>query len=137
MADFPLAINLISSNDDLVKKLREERRVHLLSVIDFRDFDYEKFICRESNRYVVINIQNANKEAIIFNGLLLRNAGFQVFISTLSDYEDLLILMSDISNHLEKKPDLTTELLVTENATKWLGNVAPIVSRFEREFLKK
>jgi len=137
MATAPLIINLISKNDDLVDRLRKDQRVIINTVVDFKDFNHEEFDPRSTSKYVIINVQNANKEAVVFSGLFLRNAGFQVFITMLSDYDDLFELILDIRSLLEKEPDLMTELLITENATKWLGDISSIVRRFEMEVLGK
>jgi hypothetical protein len=84
---------------------------------------------------VVINADSASSETAVTTGLSLRNAGYQVFISTHADWKDLLEIMSDVYNHiqgLEKESPYQTELLVTDHAMELLGDVPSIVDRFEK-----
>ncbi len=85
--------------------------------------------------YFIINIEDANVEWVVFSGLFLRNAGYQVFISECKDYDDLVVVIFDINKGLLRDNTLQTELLVTDNALSKLGNIQPIIKRFEAEFL--
>jgi zinc D-Ala-D-Ala dipeptidase len=88
---------------------------------------------------IVINAESMNRDAAVMSGLILRNVGHQVFITTPQDYDDLEDLIADTFAFLDGLEDrispIRTEVLVTEHAMELLGDISATVECFEREFL--
>ena len=89
--------------------------------------------------FVVVNADAVANRVAVVTGLLLRNVGHQVFISSQVDCDDLLELMRDahefISNIEDKEAPFRTEVLITDHAIEILGDVSSTIDYFEREFL--
>lgn len=136
----PVVLVQATSESELAERLKTNRDIELVDV--FGPDQYSQ-IPRPSHSVpellLVINAKGMQREVAVTVGLLMRNAGHQVFITTHDDYEDLLELMGDVhrytSNLEDKDVPFRTELLVTEHAIEVLGDVSSIIDRFEREFL--
>jgi len=88
---------------------------------------------------IVINSDELVAFDVVIPALLLRNLGHQVFISSNSDFEDLLQVLDDVYKYMVSQEDKTspcrTEVLVTDLTNQRFGDISPIVRHFEVKFL--
>jgi hypothetical protein len=133
-----LVQNVLES--ELQKKLETSAVINLLDVLTSDEY---KTIPRPKHSVpdvlIVINAEVVDREAVVTTGLLLRNTGHQVFVATSVDFEDLLEIATDVSDHIkgiaDKDIPFQAEIMVTEHAMEILGDITPIVKYFEAEFL--
>ena len=130
-------IYLLGNN---LKKIQSslEKYTHIRVKESFQlgNFDYQAFEGKITpDEFFIIDETDANKELSVFTGLFLRNIGGQVFITCHLDTKDLIEVIGDVYKAISEDPNLRTEIIVTQTSQHHLGDITPIVKRFEQENL--
>lgn len=136
----PIILIQNTIESDLQQKLETSGVINLLDVLTTGEHTtIPKPEFPVPDVFIVVNIDTMDRGMAVTTGLLLRNAGHQVFTTTSADYEDLLEIMTDAYKHVgsiaDKAAPFRTEIIVTRYAMEVLGDVTPIVKYFEAEFL--
>jgi len=129
-------------NKDLESLLLQESQVHIVATYDISETEnIPNPQLAIPDFLVVMNIDDVDKRKAVIKALVLRNNGHQVFLTSSRDFDDLLRLLSDINYSLMKIADKTlpfrTEILITDIATRVLGDISLIVKDFENHLNKK
>ena len=135
METLHIPILIISSSDaplpELIGELRVVGKSTLTQVIS------EHGVVDPCTEIAVVDMRGGEKRDVIICALLLRNAGRTVIVC---DPRELpLDLLRDLYNFTVREKaagrKVKTEVLLTEEAMNFLGDVSDIVAEFEKEFL--
>lgn len=132
-------ISVILIQDSPYSKLRENlennSHINLISVSGTDRLTHVRAVTSVPEKFVVINLDAVERKATVETGLLLRNKGYQVFISCDVDFSDLIEIMTDTYEYIKGKMNqgspIQTELIVTEHALTILGDITSIIEGFE------
>lgn len=85
----------------------------------------------------VLDMHSATRRDVIVAGLLLRNAGRTVIVCEMSRLPQHLVRQLHDFSVAEKSAGsrVRTELILTEEAMEFFGDIGDVVAYFEREFI--
>jgi hypothetical protein len=90
-----------------------------------------------SGRLAIIDMRGGTRHDVIVSALLLRNRGTAVVVCDLGHVPHDLVrnVLDFVEAAQSEKRQVRPEVLLTEDAMGFLGDIADVVRYFEREFL--
>jgi hypothetical protein len=86
---------------------------------------------------VIVDIDRLPIQPNVTTSLLLRNAGFQVFLSCDKDYSELIEVIKEIhkfiKDQIEKNEKYRPEVILTHETRKRMGNIQSFIDGFEED----
>jgi len=141
MHNIPIVLISASTLSSLQQEIEKHQDFRLITVIKPQETsEIPKLKGTYKDFLIVTDVEGIDTQTAVVQNILLRNVGYQVFLSCNKDYTDLCQVTTDIYKFMVEqkgKGSIRTEIIITEHALEILGDVKSIVEEFERKFLNK